>query len=409
MPPIVSSILPIRSIIVQEVLCERSLGEDSDLPENIPRSHINQAGLAIILTAIPPKPVCDALVEFFAINVHTVHPMVHWATLQIDYNNFWQWCRNSDISQPTNKLLGDPTFLCLLFSIFYCGALTAPPAHWSSEPLKGYPQEKLLGELENVYSKSIMMCQASDFPTLYTLTASLLVHSCARSDPSAIDDLRFVGSSFRIAQLMGLHRDGAELGLDLVESEMRRRVWWHVVWIDGQTSLLHGFPSAFGANRATCNVAMVSDTKHEAFHWPSSIARTLISTTMLLAIGRSELAKFKHILINTLEGGGHQKQPQLNAIMGAAKSLQQTLDKLILKTPSQGISETGFLPTRLQSASPFTHPGLYQDNPSSPTIRSSWTKVLLDLIKAEVVILVQKPFLNPPDERSQQQQRVWNR
>ncbi|KAK1470107.1 hypothetical protein CCUS01_06491 [Colletotrichum cuscutae] len=51
----------------------------------------------------------------------------------------------------------------------------------------------------------------------------------------------FSGTVIRIAQKMGLHRDGDVLGLKPFESEMRRRVWWQLVSLDAKFALFSGF------------------------------------------------------------------------------------------------------------------------------------------------------------------------
>lgn len=48
------------------------------------------------------------------------------------------------------------------------------------------------------------------------------------------------GISVRLARRMGLHRDGTSLRLSPFETEMRRRLWWHIVHIDCRTSDLSG-------------------------------------------------------------------------------------------------------------------------------------------------------------------------
>ena len=49
----------------------------------------------------------------------------------------------------------------------------------------------------------------------------------------------------RIAQRLGIHRDGADHHVSPFDAEMRRRTWWQVVFLDGQSSKLAGagFPS----------------------------------------------------------------------------------------------------------------------------------------------------------------------
>ncbi|KAI1153599.1 hypothetical protein F4825DRAFT_414366 [Nemania diffusa] len=48
------------------------------------------------------------------------------------------------------------------------------------------------------------------------------------------------GVTVRIAQKMGLHRDGELLGLPPFETEMRRRVWWQIILIDTVYALMSG-------------------------------------------------------------------------------------------------------------------------------------------------------------------------
>jgi hypothetical protein len=53
------------------------------------------------------------------------------------------------------------------------------------------------------------------------------------------------GLAIRIAQSIGLHRDGKKLGLSPFESEIRRRLWWYLLGRDGRAAEdlgLHEFP-----------------------------------------------------------------------------------------------------------------------------------------------------------------------
>jgi hypothetical protein len=48
------------------------------------------------------------------------------------------------------------------------------------------------------------------------------------------------GIAVRLGRRMGLHRDGTLLGLSPFETEMRRRLWWHIVHVDCHTSDFSG-------------------------------------------------------------------------------------------------------------------------------------------------------------------------
>jgi hypothetical protein len=50
----------------------------------------------------------------------------------------------------------------------------------------------------------------------------------------------FSGVASRIGQRIGLHRDGEILGLPPFEIEMRRRLWWQIVFIEGSAGKLAG-------------------------------------------------------------------------------------------------------------------------------------------------------------------------
>ncbi|RFU80047.1 c6 transcription factor [Trichoderma arundinaceum] len=53
------------------------------------------------------------------------------------------------------------------------------------------------------------------------------------------------GVAIRLARKMGLHRDGTFLGLPPFETEMRRRIWWHLAHVDFRTADVMGTkPSA---------------------------------------------------------------------------------------------------------------------------------------------------------------------
>ena len=58
------------------------------------------------------------------------------------------------------------------------------------------------------------------------------------------DDTGFVwtltGLAIRIAQSLGLHRDGTQFGLTPFETEMRRRIWWQVIILDVRAAEDHG-------------------------------------------------------------------------------------------------------------------------------------------------------------------------
>ncbi|TAQ91572.1 hypothetical protein B7494_g3 [Chlorociboria aeruginascens] len=81
---------------------------------------------------------------------------------------------------------------------------------------------------------------------IVTVQAFVLFLLCVRRN----DDTRFVwsltGLAVRIAQSLGLHRDGKKFGLTPFDTEMRRRLWWQIVVLDVRASEDYGSePSIF--------------------------------------------------------------------------------------------------------------------------------------------------------------------
>ena len=75
---------------------------------------------------------------------------------------------------------------------------------------------------------------------IVTVQAFVLFLVCVRR----VDDTRFVWSltalALRIAQSLGLHRDGSKFGLSPFDTEMRRRLWWQVCILDTRAAEDHG-------------------------------------------------------------------------------------------------------------------------------------------------------------------------
>lgn len=61
-----------------------------------------------------------------------------------------------------------------------------------------------------------------------------------------------LGATLRLAQALGLHRDGARLGLPSAETERRRRLWSHLFYADASMCLMLGRP--MGVRVGDCDV-----------------------------------------------------------------------------------------------------------------------------------------------------------
>lgn len=92
---------------------------------------------------------------------------------------------------------------------------------------------------------------------------------------------------------------------------------------------------------------MVTDIREEHLssisvglnHRSLSPAPSKTSITMLFSIGRFQVVKFKHFLNHTLEGTKHEESTLYDKIIKSARILQEKLDRLIARLPTQGIGD----------------------------------------------------------------------
>lgn len=369
-----------------------------------------------LLRSLPTKPVSDALLDAFFLAVWPLSPLVHGPTLRADYDKFWEWCRNSDRALPPEKVRDDPTFLCLLFAILYCGASAAPPANWTCANLQSLRKETIIKHLKSAYTTSLSLCQHLEHPTLNTLVSTLLTAPFLDRHIEPMRNMVSVSATVRIAQSMGLHREGTwPSSLGAVDQEIRRRAWWYIIGLDVQSSMCTGLPPCC-ATEALDVVSMIADTRDEDIRDlsnhspPGPVPRpSEQSIAVLLAIARSEMARLQSKFVSRLQNGRRLAQTEFTEFVTSAKRLQQKIDTLIARVPSQGIPEKGFIPSRLAKASPITHPALYKDDGIHPTVFGAWTRIMLVLLKFEVAVILQKAFLPVPDSADPQSCRAWTR
>jgi hypothetical protein len=102
-------------------------------------------------------------------------------------------------------------------------------------------KEYLLRRYRFAVEQALAKARFLDTAEIVTLQAFVIFLVCVRSH----DDTRFVwtltGLAIRLAQALGLHRDGTKFNLSPFNTEMRRRLWWQLCILDVRASEDHGF------------------------------------------------------------------------------------------------------------------------------------------------------------------------
>lgn len=355
-------------------------------PTDLPPPHISPTLVVKSLHALPTKPRCDVLLDLFLFSVHPIYPLIDAPIFQSDYHEFWEWCRKGDFIPPA-RLMQDPTFISLLFSVLLAGASVASDVTWYTTALQSSDKHDLVNQLRAACLETLDACQYARYPTLNTLMASILAHHFTKKE--SLESAIFVGTAFRLAQSMGLHQ---EWNLEIPDLQNRRRVWWYIVWLDVQASISTGLHLCCGSDMLG-GVQMPPGTDE-----PPDDA----SVTMLYVTGLYKAAKLQSQIIRHFEGARTISQNEIAELAASKDQLHRSIDGLISRICVQGFPERGMFPSRFTNASPQTLPSLYNDQSKDPSILGAWARIMLSLLKLETTIILQKPLLEPSDSPTAQ-------
>ncbi|KAI9889921.1 MAG: hypothetical protein M1814_004644 [Vezdaea aestivalis] len=124
----------------------------------------------------------------------------------------------------------------LLFAIYSLSVLSCTPEQ--CEARFGETKEVLLARYRAATQSALVNAKFLRSSDLLVYQAFNLHLMSLRPVQDATTLWHLTGVALRIGQSMGLHRDGASLGLPPFEAEMRRRIWWHIHIFDHQMANL---------------------------------------------------------------------------------------------------------------------------------------------------------------------------
>ena len=122
----------------------------------------------------------------------------------------------------------------LIFSIYYASVTSLSPG--DCLVVLGVEKEATLRKYRFAVEQAFSRANFLSTQELIVLQALLLFLTCVRRT----DDSRYVwtitGLLIRLAQALGIHRDGIHFNLSPYETELRRRLWWHICALDVRAS-----------------------------------------------------------------------------------------------------------------------------------------------------------------------------
>jgi hypothetical protein len=99
-------------------------------------------------------------------------------------------------------------------------------------------------------------------PSTYSLMAFILSQSILIREEESLGSCSFVAVAFRIAQAMGMHKDGTSFNLDPIQVQERRRIWWQLMHLDVMSSIISGLP-LIASSDSYNHTLMIGELKDE--------------------------------------------------------------------------------------------------------------------------------------------------
>ncbi|KAJ9149031.1 C6 zinc finger domain-containing protein [Pleurostoma richardsiae] len=148
----------------------------------------------------------------------------------------------------------------LMFSIYFI-AITSMP---EDEVQSTFDEDKnhLISKYHHATQQALINAGFMRSPDFMVLQAYLMYLLSVRQyvDPRSLFCL--IGIAVRMAQRIGLHRDGAQFGLSPFEVELRRRLWWQLVTFDKRIAEMTGSTiTAISSSHGDCKWPLnINDT-----------------------------------------------------------------------------------------------------------------------------------------------------
>ncbi|KZF22418.1 hypothetical protein L228DRAFT_201510, partial [Xylona heveae TC161] len=349
----------------------------------------NAPSLSSMLSALPPRETCDFFYENFLECVHPLIPLIHITTFDSRYRQFWDWHKNWKVGDaPDGILLENPSFLPLLLTVLFTGSVARSKIDVG---LNMCPPLETQKRLYQMIPLALAMVGFPHSPAIYSLMAFILLNSMLIREEESLSSCSFVAVAFRISQAMGLHKDGTDFGLDDIQTEERRRVWYHLLHLDVMTSIVSGLPLV-ASSEMFSNTRMIGELRDEYIGKVQLTKEVdcspIIDSNYILTAGRYDSTScIRSILLR-------QFSPSPLGL-SAVKNMEQTIEELqtrmeerIKRLNSQSREErTSASSSRSNSAPPTA-----SDNGDAHVL-NLWGRSLLKLMVEKAYCLLYQPTM----------------
>ncbi|KAE8144252.1 fungal-specific transcription factor domain-containing protein [Aspergillus avenaceus] len=385
-----------------------------------------------MLDYVPTKRQSHILYKGFMSGIHAISPVIHPPTILKLYNAFWDWY---DYGSYSGEPCPDPSFIPLLYAIWYGGSVTISIRTIKAE-FNVSSRSALSKTFNDEVTRWLTKISFPRSPSLQGLAAYLLVQTILSKEEEPLTSSLFISLSMRVAQTMGLHRDPAKFGIKPFEAEYRRRIWWHIVHMDGVVAMSSGLPPLV-SDENFWDVRDASEVKDtllgtpEAEKYEELVASgmrspdnpddptvcggpSMVNVYYLSARGKYVMARAVRRILKIQLGTKPVTRRDMEELRSILLDLQLKLNSIINRIPEieiQGMSSDSdkslsfsISPAEMRSSDselPGEGPNGCAEQYHSPVLISfhKWARILLSLFIDKAFCVAYQPFLKNAKSR----------
>ncbi|PCH41032.1 hypothetical protein WOLCODRAFT_137143 [Wolfiporia cocos MD-104 SS10] len=185
-----------------------------------------------LVNQIPPRHLSNGLVDYY-------FSAINWTRYPISERDFRASyaaiCAEGTMLSPSNV-----RFLPLLFVVLAIAMRLAPEHIGGDERTRKHASSRYYWS-----SRRALIITAAIQPDCFEMVLTRMLSArFLILDRRMTESWNQLGAAVRTAQALGLHRDGATMGMDHAQVEKRRRIWSHLYHADRSIALVLGRPIA---------------------------------------------------------------------------------------------------------------------------------------------------------------------
>ncbi|KAK6226762.1 fungal specific transcription factor [Colletotrichum tabaci] len=179
---------------------------------------------------LPQKEAADRLTQQYFQAVHPVARCVHRPSFENEYRNFWDEVYNNIEPRASTQ--------AIMFAAWFSAAVSMDDA--TVRELFGVTKANLIERMKTDTERALGKANFLRTTRVETMQAFIMyMLPLCRAEVSRAHSV-LVGAAVRMAECMGLHRDGETYGLNPLDTHVRRLIWHQLCFLDIRTCEAQG-------------------------------------------------------------------------------------------------------------------------------------------------------------------------